>query len=177
MAQHRDEEILNACFQHPMLGRDAWHQVHARHPINDGAKASLVCQFACTIRDQCPFMVWGEGSETIAGGGWFTARGQFVKPPDGMLEMHQAAAYVGVKFEYFYMIVREAGIKPTRGPSSLYYMHMTDVEFLAANHGPKHGSGPRYDLHLLRGEVPCTQCRVARRMEVQDASVLRRGVR
>lgn len=101
----RHHSSRTACYENPILGPDAWADVENKRPVRDGAKASLICRFACAVRHECPF---GErGTEIIAnGGGWFGADGKFIKPPDDMLEVNQAAAYVGLQLDYFQSLIR-----------------------------------------------------------------------
>lgn len=166
-----------ACFQNPLLGPDAWTEVEKKRPTGEGIKAALICRFSCQVRDRCPF---GErGTEIIAnGGGWFTNGGKFIKPPANMLESNQAAAYIGIPSSYLVRVIRETGIKRFKGPSHLTYLLLEDVERLADTHGPRHGTVLCYNLHLLRGQVPCKECTTAKEgVEVSGARVLRRGVR
>ena len=169
------EDLQIGCVNNPVLGMDAWSQVDKFYPAGDGAKAAIVCRFACPLKNACPF--GDEGAAVVAnGGGWFTYKGVFIKPPDELMEVNQAAAYIGVTVKYLESVVQLLGLRKFRSPLSTLVMllRFEDVETLAETHGPRHGSGARYDLHLLRGEVPCKQCR-AKRLEVsEDAGVLRR---
>lgn len=172
------EDLQVACVNNPVLGMDAWSEVDKYYPAGDGAKASIACRFACPLKNDCPFGEQGTGI-VANGGGWFTHRGVFIKPPNEFMEMNQAAAYIGITTTYLEVLVRALGIQRTKSPLSTFvtYIRFEDVEMLAENHGPRHGSGARYDLHLLRGEVPCKKCRAVRHVEVKDAGVLRRRVR
>lgn len=172
------EDLQVGCVNNPVLGMDAWSEVDKYYPAGEGAKASIVCRFACPLSNACPF--GEEGTSIIAnGGGWFTNRGVFIKPSDDLMEVHQAAAYIGITPIYFEVLARALGLQRIKSPLSSFVnlVRFEDVEMLAESHGPRHGSGARYDLHLLRGEVPCKKCRAARRVEVKNAGVLRRRVR
>lgn len=160
-----------ACYDHPFLSMDAWGDVEYKRLRGEGPQASLVCRFACALANACPFK---DGRDIIAnGGGWYGADGTFIKPPDDMLERKQAAAFLGVKEGTFNSIARMHGVLAIRGPAHNYYVPLDAVFKLAERYGPKHGTVSRYQLHLLRGEVPCRSCAHARNMEVkQGASLL-----
>lgn len=169
MMRYREDDSNYACADHETLSPDAWTQVHHKRPIGEGAKAAIVCQFAC--RAKCPF--GDQGNEIIANGGWFTANGTFIKPPDNMLESHQAAAYLGLDTDYLKVVIRNLGIKTVRGPSLTTYIPLSDVLRIAERHGPRHGTLARYNLHVIRGEVPCVYCTGAKSSkEMQSAGVL-----
>lgn len=175
MTQYLDSSEM-ACHQNPVLGPDAWNHVRNNHPVGDGARAALVCRFACRIRDRCPF---GEenGVEAIAGKGWFGTSGRFIKPPDDLLEVTQAAAYIGLQLSYLNVLIKKQGIerRSIKGTGLTTFIRLTDVYRLADTHGPRHGTAERHTLHLLRGEVPCLWCKLTQKAETSHASVLRRG--
>lgn len=165
------ETATAACVRHPFLGPDAWASVRNKRPIGDGAKAALICQFSCPIRDQCPFN-GVEGAEIIISNGWYISNGSFITPPEGTLEIHQAAAFLGLRPEYFKGLVRTLRITGIKGPASLIFYYMEDLWKIAEHHGPGHGTAARYEVHILRGEEPCAVCVRARNLEAEGASLL-----
>lgn len=150
-----NERKSAACYQHPTLGAEAWCQISNGRPVQDGLKASLVCRFACPIRNQCPF---DDGFDIIARGGWFDAKGSYFEPPEELIDLQHAAAYVGIYQEYLRGLIKARELQTVRGPSNLTYLRIEDVKQLAMTHGPRHGSLARRELHLLRGEPLCDTC-------------------
>lgn len=171
MVTYVEDTATAACVRHPFLGPDAWSSVRIKRPVGDGAKAALVCQFACPIRDRCPF-IGVEGNEIIVSRGWYISNGSFITPPEGTLEIHQAAAFLGLRPEYLQELVRALRIQGIKGPAYLIFYQMDDLWKIAEHHGPKHGTAARYEVHLLRGEEPCARCVQARNLEAESAGLL-----
>lgn len=143
-----------ACSRHPFLGPDAWFMIEAGRPRGDGIRASVVCRFACPIRDACPVQA---ADGVIARGGWYTNGGVFVDAPEGHVDLNQAAAYIGLEPNTVRLILRKMNISYLflRNRS---YVSVEAMQLLARRHGPAHGTIKMYELHLLRGETPCKHC-------------------
>jgi hypothetical protein len=146
-----------ACLKHPFLGPDAWSEVLYGYPRNEGIQAALVCRFACPVRQQCKDSGY-RAKEMIAGGGWFNRHGYFNQDPEGKLELHQAAAYIGVPISRLQSWVSRGKIAPAKRYGGRVWLLLTDVQELAKKHGPSHGTVQAWQLHQLRGEAQCADC-------------------
>lgn len=144
-----------ACVDHPVLTPEAWHQVRGSKVVGEGVYAALVCQFACAARDRCPFT---EGVETVAAGGWFNQFGKFIKMPEGTIELHQAAAYIGLNKSKFAYQLQRNNIRC----AGRFHNHGTyatrEIKALAERLGPEHGTPERAKLHQVLGQE-CRYCR------------------
>jgi len=147
-----------ACHQHPLLGPDAWTEVADGRPIGDGIKALMVCRYTCPVRKEC-----GKGvtsaQDTVAGGGWWNLRGQFLNPGDGQyLDANQAATYLGVSVPRWnrHALIHKVPVVHREGGRK--YFHIDSVRRMVRILGASHGTREAYQLHQLRGEDPCALC-------------------
>lgn len=144
-----------ACFAHPQLGPDAWHQVDSGKPVDLGAQAALVCRFSCRARARCPVT---RGDETICGQGWFD-RTKHLRPfHDNEIEEHQAAAYLGMSVPAFLALARYRKMRVIRKEKHLRFYDLERVKLAAQVAGPSCGSVGKLALHEIRGDGPCLRC-------------------
>jgi hypothetical protein len=144
-----------ACVDHPVLEPDAWHRVIYARPVDEGNSAALVCRFACPVRKACPFT---EGTETVAGTGWYDQRGLFIRPDDDEIELGQAAVYVGMRVNPLRYLLQRKGITPTKQFRYLSFYPLKEIQKIAYQRGPEHGTIARLKIHQLLGEFNCTYC-------------------
>ena len=146
-----------ACRNHPVLGPDAWFEVVNGRPQGQGAQALIVCRHVCPVMQQCRERY--HGVEAIAGGGWFDRLGHFKNPVDALLDVDQAAAYLGID------VVRVRRMMGHRLPVAIHrngksWFRFEEVVRIAKIYDPPHGTLRRYKLHELRGEPVCLDCRM-----------------
>ncbi len=143
-----------SCFEHPELPADAWMELGARGcPDGPGAFAMLVCLNVCPVADECRKEI--EGTSMIAGRGWWNQKAQFVEAPGlNLVTLEVAAAYAGVKVSVARRRLRRKAFWKGRG-----WFHMDDVQELAEQWGPAHGTTTMSQLHHYRGEKLCHRCR------------------
>jgi len=147
-----------ACRNHPVLGPDAWSGVINGRPQGDGARALMVCQRSCPVKQVCREQY--QGIETIAGGGWFNSKGQFQEPVDELLDVSHAAAYLDLDVERVRrMVGRRLPVTDKRGGRA--WFKFEDIVRISMIYDPPHGSSQRHKLHELRGERVCSTCRTA----------------
>lgn len=145
-----------SCRDHPELDPDAWSHVIQGGPREVGAEALIVCRQVCPVMRECRQHFRGVG--IVAGGGWFNGHGEF-EDANGLLDIYQAAAYIGVtpKCIQTWLNRKLFSVKP-RGSKS--WFRVEDVRALAKHHGPKHGTRAAQRLHVIRGEQLCPHCRL-----------------
>jgi transcription factor WhiB len=149
-------EDYAACRNHPELDADAWSGVVQGSPRDEGAEALIVCRQVCPVRRQCREHF--QGISMVAGGGWFNGHGEF-DDADGLLDIYQAAAYIGVspRRVQTWLNRKIFSVAPDRKKS---WFKLADVRQLAMKYGPKHGSEAARRLHVIRGEGLCPLCRL-----------------
>jgi hypothetical protein len=145
-----------ACVNHPFLGPDSWSKVQWGYPHDEGTQAVLVCRFVCPVRQQCQDSF--RGNEMIAGGGWFNRHGYYNKDHEQMMELHQAATYIGVPLTRLQNWVARKKLIAAKRYNGRVWLWLTEVQDLAKRYGPPHGTVQAWQLHLLRGEEPCATC-------------------
>lgn len=148
-----------ACRDHPLLEPDAWFELRAGVPRGDGLKAMIVCRFACPVKAECGTLV--HDRNTIAAGGWTNNRGVFSNPGNGeYMDLELAATYLGTTVERLHRQFQRLGITPV-GMVSGRNLYTMDNVLEVAEHVRKtpHGTLNAHELHVLRGEQPCTACR------------------
>lgn len=144
-----------ACFKHPFLSPDAWADVESARLTEQSGMASMVCLFLCKVRDTCPMH---NGVESVAAGGWYDSSGAFIRPEPGEMEMHQAAAYIGIQVDRLRGICGAQGIKRTRMWRQMSFLRFSDVQQLAKKYHPEHGTFRALLVHKLRGQPNCSFC-------------------
>lgn len=154
MEEHWTEDA--ACLKHPFLGPDAWGEVLWGFPHNEGARAALVCRFVCPVRAQCRDSY--HEKEMIAGGGWVNRRGVFHENPEGTMELHQAAVYIGITVVRLQSWLSRGKVQAARRLGGRSWLWLTNVKELAQKYGPPHGTVQAWQLHQLRGEAICPEC-------------------
>lgn len=144
-----------SCRNHPVLEPDAWHGVRYGYPENEGASAALVCRFVCPVKAQCKAEI--QGPDIIAGGGWYNRFGVFTEPAIDEIEVNQAAAYIGIMPLRLRNLVRRRKMAHRKAGNHMY-LALDDVQKLATEYGPLHGTCDAHRLHIIRGEEPCSDC-------------------
>lgn len=148
-----------ACRDHPLLEPDSWFQINFGYPHGVGAQAALVCRFACPVAIECRNHI--QGRDIIAGGGWYNRNGVFHQERDGEIELHQAAAYIGMGVARLQDLVSRKRVTPVRRFRNRTFLSLADVRRLSCVYGPVHGTLRALQLHQLRGERPCESCAAA----------------
>lgn len=150
-----------ACFNHPRLRPDAWHQLDSSKPVAAGAQAALVCRFSCPAGQEgrCPFT---DGTETICGAGWYDRQSNLRPFRSNEIEANQAAAYVGLTTGAFLYLARYHEIRIVRKEKHLRFFDLEQVKRVARTAGPACGSVAKLALHEIRGDAPCHQCHGAK---------------
>lgn len=155
MTDRRDEWWrLAACHNHPFLNAEAWFDVEAGVPRDQGARALIVCRFSCPVREKCREKY--QGVDAIAGGGWFDGNGTFHDLGNDVMDIYQAAAYVGVPTERFRQMVHKK-LKPAFYRNGRNWYRVEDIMKLTITR-PAHGTYGAQEVHILRGEPYCEQC-------------------
>jgi hypothetical protein len=146
-----------ACFAHPRLSPDSWHQLDSSKPVDAGAQAALVCRFGCPagIAGECPVT---SGTEVISGYGWFNRQSRLHPFVDNEIEAHQAAAYVGLTERAFVHLARYHRIPVIRKEKHLRFYALDAVKKAARTSGPNCGTIGKLMLHEIRGDAPCLRC-------------------
>lgn len=158
-----------ACSNNPVLDPDAWFELSNGRPAGRGLEAILVCRFACPVRLKggCPVT---DDQDVIADGGWYNNKGLFHKSSEDVIDIHQAAVYIGIGVERLRTIVKRRGMeKPNSGFYSTIYV--SDMKKLANAYSPPHGSWKMARLHHIRGEPSCNFCKAAWLLEQPQAQI------
>lgn len=148
-------DVNYACVDHPQLPSDAWHDLDSSKPMGRGARAALVCRFSCPVRHECPVP---PSMETICGAGWWDRQGNLMPFEDGLIEMNQAAAYVGLTNQAFLSLAKYSGVSFVAKVRHLRFFDLTQIKELASKHGPPCGTATKLALHEMRGDGPCQRC-------------------
>lgn len=165
-----------ACFNHKVLSPEAWHAVANGPPTGDGARAIFTCRQICPVQPNCLAEYARNGTpgtafETIAGGGWFSARGKFYAPPDGLMNIAEAAACLGLEVNKALRILRDHAVTAPGRMSRLRNWYSAEfVKELARNLGMEHGTMRAAEHHHLHREPLCTPCSRAWNMEENVAA-------
>jgi hypothetical protein len=172
MSSSETWEDYAACNNHPELSADAWSHVDQGSPRGEGAEALIVCRQACPVRQNCRDNF--EGISMVAGGGWFNAHGEFTDA-DGLLDIYQAAAYIGVSPRRIQTWINRK-IFSVAPPNTKSWFKPTDVRQLAKKYGPKHGTRAARRLHVIRGEKLCPYCVLIGQEVLKDSARSLTGV-
>jgi hypothetical protein len=142
-----------ACHEHPVLPWTAWFDVEAGVPRTEGARALIVCRYGCPVMQQCRTRY--NGVDAIYGGGWADGNGTFHDPGDDVMDVYQAAAYLGMETERFRRMVHKK-LKPAYYKNGRNWYLVNDVVGLIRKSA--HGTKGAQEAHLLRAEPMCSQC-------------------
>jgi hypothetical protein len=156
MSESETWEQHAACSNHPELEPNAWSHVIQGSPRDEGAEALIVCRQVCPVRWNCRESF--EGVSIVAGGGWFNGHGVF-DDANGLLDVYQAAAYIGVSPRRIQSWVNHK-IFSVAPPHTKSWFKVADVRQLARKYGPKHGTEAARRLHVIRGERLCFHCKL-----------------
>jgi len=149
-------ELLDeaACWRHRALSPTAWEDVENGWYGTRGAAAMLVCRFECPITETCKKKIFGE--DIVAGGGWYTASGEFREIPAGMMDAQMAAAVLGVAVERVqrWMGNRLKTVAKYHGRA----LYKQDDVFAIGRDPAVHGTNAARYRHERNGEDPCSRC-------------------